>query len=121
MSLVDSRNSMMDLLMNGRLANSSVVSFWNRDESKLERSIVLSSTEPLNMHALDTTRVAFQGERGAFSEEAAVKLLGNAIELIPRQTFAALFSSLREGVADYLLAPVENSIAGLVQPSVELL
>lgn len=73
------------------------------------------------MHALDTTRVAFQGERGAFSEEAAVKLLGNAIELIPRQTFAALFSSLREGVADYLLAPVENSIAGLVQPSVELL
>lgn len=67
------------------------------------------------------TRVAFQGERGAFSEEAAVKLLGETIELVPRQTFAALYSSLRDGVADYLLAPVENSIAGVVQPSVELL
>jgi prephenate dehydratase len=67
------------------------------------------------------TRVAFQGERGAFSEEAAVKLLGESIELIPRRTFSALFSSLREGVADYLLAPVENSIAGAVHPSVELL
>jgi len=69
----------------------------------------------------NNTRVAFQGERGAFSEEAAVKLLGNSIELIPRPTFNALFSSLREGVADYLLAPVENSIAGDVRPSVELL
>jgi len=67
------------------------------------------------------TRVAFQGERGAFSEDAAVKLLGEEIELVPRQTFTALYSSLKEGLADYLLAPVENSIAGVVQPSVELL
>jgi len=67
------------------------------------------------------TRVAFQGERGAFSEEAAVKLLGDTIELIPRPTFNALFSSLHEGVADYVLAPVENSIAGAVHPSIELL
>lgn len=66
-------------------------------------------------------RVAFQGERGAFSEEAAHKLLGPTIELVPRRTFADLYSSLDNGVADYLLAPVENSIAGVVQPSVDLL
>ena len=63
-------------------------------------------------------RVAFQGERGAFSEEAALKLLGEEIELVPQRTFAALFDSVRNGVADYLVAPVENSIAGIVQPSV---
>jgi len=63
-------------------------------------------------------RVAFQGERGAFSEEAAIKLLGAEIELVPRQTFAALFDSLQTGAADYLVAPVENSIAGIVHPSV---
>jgi len=66
-------------------------------------------------------RVAFQGERGAFSEEAAHKLLGQEIELIPRRTFAELYNSLDNGIADYLLAPVENSIAGVVQPSVDLL
>lgn len=66
-------------------------------------------------------RVAFQGERGAFSEEAALKLLGEEIELVPRRTFADLYESLDSGVADYLLAPVENSIAGIVKPSVELL
>ena len=66
-------------------------------------------------------RVAFQGERGAFSEEAAHKLLGAEIELVPRRTFAELYSSLDNGVADYLLAPVENTIAGVVQPSVDFL
>ena len=62
-------------------------------------------------------RVAFQGERGAFSEEAALKLLGHDIELVPQRTFSALFNSIRNGVADYVLAPVANSIAGPVQDS----
>lgn len=65
-------------------------------------------------------RVAFQGERGAFSEEAALKLLGPDIELVPRRTFAALFASIDNGEADYVLAPVANSIAGPVQASVDL-
>ena len=64
-------------------------------------------------------RVAFQGERGAFSEEAALKLLGGEIDLVPQRTFADLFDSLQNGLADYLVAPVENSIAGIVEPSVK--
>jgi prephenate dehydratase len=66
-------------------------------------------------------RVAFQGERGAFSEEAALKLLGHEIELVPQRTFAALYSSIDKGDADYVLAPVSNTIAGPVEASVELL
>jgi prephenate dehydratase len=66
-------------------------------------------------------RVAFQGERGAFSEEAAVKLLGEEIELVPRPTFESLFVAIDEGAADYALAPVENSLAGSVHRSYDLL
>lgn len=66
-------------------------------------------------------RVAFQGERGAFSEEAALRLLGNDIELVPQKTFAALYDSIAKGEADYVLAPVANSIAGVVHASVDLL
>lgn len=73
------------------------------------------------MYLIRKPRVAFQGERGAFSEEAALKLLGPEIELVPRKTFADLFDSFNRGLADYLLAPVENTIAGVVQPSVDLL
>lgn len=66
-------------------------------------------------------RVAFQGERGAFSEEAAARLLGDAIVLVPRATFDALYASIREGAADLVLAPVENSLAGSVVASLDRL
>lgn len=66
-------------------------------------------------------RVAFQGERGAFSEEAAVKLLGEGVRLVPRPTFESLFAAIDEGAADRLLAPIENSLAGSVHRSYDLL
>lgn len=66
-------------------------------------------------------RVAFQGEPGAFSEEAALKLLGAGIELVPRHDFAELFRSLEDGVADYVLAPIENTIIGPIHDAVKRL
>jgi len=71
--------------------------------------------------ARKSQRVAFQGERGAFSEEAAVKLLGEEIELVPRPTFEALYASIQDGLADTILAPIENSLAGSVHRSYDLL
>ncbi len=73
------------------------------------------------MKAASRLRVAFQGERGAFSEEAAVRLLGEGIELVPRPTFDSLFSAIGEGAADFVLAPVENTLAGTVTASIDLL
>jgi prephenate dehydratase len=73
------------------------------------------------MKVAKNARVAFQGERGAFSEEAAVKLLGEQISLVPRPTFEAAFSAIGDGLADYLLAPIENSLAGSVHRSLDLL
>jgi prephenate dehydratase len=66
-------------------------------------------------------RVAFQGERGAFSEEAAVKLLGEQIELVPCATFESLFASIGKGAADLALAPIENSLVGSIHRSYDLL
>src|SRR5712664_3894482 len=68
-----------------------------------------------------TMRVAFQGEAGAFSEEAAIQLLGGAITTVPRATFEAAFTAIAEGAADALLAPVENSLAGSVVRVYDLL
>ncbi len=66
-------------------------------------------------------RVAFQGEPGAFSEAAAIQLLGETITTVPRATFDAAFRAVPEGVADALLAPVENSLAGSVVRVFDLL
>jgi prephenate dehydratase len=73
------------------------------------------------MHVEKNARVAFQGERGAFSEEAAVKLLGEEITLVPRPTFEAAFHAIGDHAADYILAPIENSLAGSVHRSFDLL
>jgi len=73
------------------------------------------------MKSLATARIAFQGERGAFSEEAALKLLGADVTLVPCATFDATFSAIRNQAADYVLAPMENSLAGSVHRSFDLL
>jgi prephenate dehydratase len=73
------------------------------------------------MRVKSGARIAFQGERGAFSEEAALKLLGTEIELVPRGSFDATFSAIQDGSADYVLAPMENSLAGSVHRSFDLL
>jgi prephenate dehydratase len=66
-------------------------------------------------------RVAFQGEQGAFSEAAAVQLLGEEIGTVPRATFDATFRAIAEGAADALLVPVENTLAGSVVRVYDLL
>lgn len=66
-------------------------------------------------------RVAFQGEPGAFSEAAAVQLLGQDIVTVPRPTFDATFRAIADGAADGLLVPVENSLAGSVVRVYDLL
>jgi prephenate dehydratase len=66
-------------------------------------------------------RVAFQGEPGAFSEEAAVQLLGEGVTTVPRPTFDAAFRAINEDLADALLAPVENTLAGPVVRVYDLL
>lgn len=58
--------------------------------------------------------IAFQGERGAFSEEAARKLLGPAIEVLPCPRFEDVFQRLREGAAAGAVIPIENTLAGSV-------
>jgi prephenate dehydratase len=73
------------------------------------------------MKVASNMRVAFQGERGAFSEEAAVKLLGGEVRLVPLPTFEAAFGAIAKGTADYILAPIENSLAGPVHRSFDLL
>src|SRR3979411_2931607 len=65
--------------------------------------------------------VAFQGEKGAFSDEAAHKLLGDAIEAVPCRTFEDVFAAVVGGRVACALIPIENSLAGSVVRNYELL
>lgn len=65
-------------------------------------------------------RVAYQGERGAFSESAAVRLMGEAATL-PFASFEEMFNAVRDGAADCCVAPIENSLAGSIHRNYDLL
>jgi len=66
-------------------------------------------------------RIGFQGEPGAFSEEAVRDLWGECGLGVPCPTWDATFASLAEGIVDALLVPIENSLAGSVLRVYDLL
>lgn len=74
-----------------------------------------------NAPETNTARVSFQGERGAFSEDAARQLLGPRVETIPCRTFEEMFEAVSSGAADCAAAPIENSLAGSVHKNYDLL
>lgn len=65
--------------------------------------------------------VAFQGEPGAYSEQAVRAHFGPDAQTIPCRTFPELFLALQEGQATQAMLPVENSLAGTVIPAYDLL
>lgn len=64
--------------------------------------------------------VAFQGERGAFSEDAVLRFFGN-VELLPCRTLRDVFEAVTEDRADFGVVPVENSQAGSINETYDLL
>ena len=66
-------------------------------------------------------RVAFQGERGAYSEAAAMSFFGDDIRAVPLATFAKVLESTSAGLTDCAVLPVENMLAGSVGESYDLL
>ncbi|MFO7663924.1 MAG: prephenate dehydratase [Chloroflexota bacterium] len=65
--------------------------------------------------------VAFQGEHGAYSEQAVRQYFGPNIATLPCRTFLAITDALQHGRAHYGMLPVENSLAGTVIPAYDLL
>src|SRR6516225_6679491 len=57
---------------------------------------------------------AFQGERGAFSEEAARRLLGSRVKVLPCQRFEDVFRSLSEKKVQAAVVAIENTLHGSV-------
>jgi prephenate dehydratase len=60
-------------------------------------------------------RVAFQGELGAFSEEAIQQLWGGDVEPVPCRDFRDVAAAIAAGTVDRAVLPIENTIVGSVQ------
>ena len=66
-------------------------------------------------------RVAYQGEPGAYSEQAALDFFGADAVTAGLEQFEDCFLALREGRADYAVLPIENSSTGAIRQIYDLL
>lgn len=66
-------------------------------------------------------RVAIQGIRASFHEEAAFKFFGDDIETVECNSFKQTCEALKNKQADYVVMAIENSIAGSLLPNYTLL
>jgi len=66
-------------------------------------------------------KVAFQGERGAFSEIAAIKFFGSSMKPILCKTFGEVFQRINRKEAEYGILPIENSQTGGINEVHDLL
>lgn len=74
------------------------------------------------MAGTNQTRVAFQGERGAYSEMALRQFFGAEAALpLPRKHFADVFESVRANEAEFGILPVENALTGSIHENFDLL
>jgi prephenate dehydratase len=82
----------------------------------------MASAGQVNQDAAKTgPRVAIQGERGSFSHQAALGVLGEDIRLHPQPSFDALFAAVVGGEVDRGLLPIENSLAGSIHENYDRL
>ncbi len=65
--------------------------------------------------------VAFQGEHGAYSEQAVRQHFGEEVVTLPCHAFEGIFAAIESGEADYGVLPVENSSAGSINRAFDLL
>ena len=66
-------------------------------------------------------RVAFQGELGAFSQQAIQQLLGAKARPVPHERFDQVFAALEKGSVDAAAIPIENTLHGSIHENYDLL
>jgi chorismate mutase / prephenate dehydratase len=85
------------------------------DMEAIYRRIIAAST------SVQGITVAFQGETGAYSEEAAFQHFGNGIDVKPCENLDDVFRAVDEDRVSFGIVPVENSLEGSISRTYDLL
>lgn len=106
-----------------------------REQVVLERVRSIAQREGISPQAIESIyrqiiavskraqsiEVAFQGEIGAYSEDAAFCFFGSSIQLKPCESLEEVFKAVEEEKVPFGLVPVENSLEGSIGQVYDLL
>jgi chorismate mutase/prephenate dehydratase len=85
------------------------------DVENIYRQIITASKK------IQGVTVAYQGEPGAYTEEAAFRFFGKSTKGVPRETLDGAFEAVQNGEAPFAMVPVENSLEGSINRVYDLL
>lgn len=108
---------------------------WGREDAVLEKVKNIARKESVSQKDIESiykqivtaskgiqqTKVAFQGEIGAYSEEAAFSFFGPSVQIQPYGSFDGVFKAVEWGEAKFGIVPVENSLEGNISQVYDLL
>ncbi len=92
-----------------------------------DKSISPSDMENIYRHVIDVCKkiqavaVAFQGEPGAYTEEAAFRFFGKSTESRSYESLDEVFEAVEAGDVPFAVVPVENSLEGSITRAYDLL
>ena len=75
-------------------------------------SACLAQQEPL--------KVAYLGPEGTFTQGAVLKHFGHSVRALPLKAIDEVFQEVQAGVADFGVVPIENSIEGTVNHTLDM-
>jgi chorismate mutase/prephenate dehydratase len=69
----------------------------------------------------ESDRIIYQGQPGAYGEEATIQYFGEDCDRTPARSFEGVFIAIREGLGGYGVLPIENSSTGSINAVYDLL
>jgi chorismate mutase/prephenate dehydratase len=112
--LIEDRERELGVLKNvRRLARAHKIS--PVDIESVYRQIISASRK------IQGVAVAYQGEPGAYSEEAAIRFFGKSTKGVPHDNLDQVFEAVEAGEVPFAMVAVENSLEGSITRAYDLL
>ncbi len=104
-------------------------------EREVLKKISALNQGPLNLGALEAIyreimssslslekplKIAYLGPQASFTHLAALKRFGSQVEYVPTDSIADVFTEVERGYADYGVVPIENSIEGVINYTLDM-
>lgn len=70
---------------------------------------------------MSSLKIAIQGIPGSFHHQVAIQNFGEEVEILTYNTFETVAKAVAQGIADFGVMAIENSIAGAILPNYELI
>lgn len=109
-----------NIMAQSRMLQNKIVNTWSASKEKFYKEY--QNAFGVEQHWFpESDRVIYQGQPGAYGEEATIQYFGEDCDRTPARSFEGVFIAIREGLGGYGVLPIENSSTGSINDVYDLL